>query len=170
MLPELRRYWLADRAAQWSYIVSMVSDSSRFGEEDVLKEIESHLYGAHMCVLALSHLRGCINHLRSLRIDFPPDLRTAIRAFTDEYESAHIEDARHALEHEEDRVYGEKSHTKKPYEGDFPNPRVTGRKTGSPRLTMIQVLDDDFDLSGVIQAAIVLNSPLRGLAEELFGR
>lgn len=167
MLPELRRYWMADRAAQWSYIISRVSDSSRFGEEDALREVETHLYGAHMCVLALSHLYGCIGHLKSLDTDFPPDLQPAINAFTDQYELAKIAKARNALEHEEDQIYGKK---KKPYKGDFPNPRITGRKSGSSQLTMIQVLDEDFDLSSVIEAAIVLENPLKRLAEELSSR
>ena len=167
MLPELRQYWMADRAAQWSYIISRVSDSSRFGEEDALREVETHLYGAHMCVLALSHLHDCIGYLRSLGTDFPPELKAAIDAFRDQYKSAHIRDARNALEHEEDRIYGKK---KKPYKGDFPNPHITGKKSGSSRLTMIQVLDEDFDLSSVIEAAIVLDGPLRQLAEQLYRR
>ena len=168
MVPELRPYWLAERAAQWSYVISRASDSSRFGEPDVLREIESHLFGAHMCVLALSHLHRCIGHLRSLGIDFSPDLRTAIDAFTDQYESAHIKDARDALEHEEDRVAGLNLHGRPAYGGEYPDPRITGSTAKARRMTMIRVLDEDFELSGVITAALALEEPLRELEKRLW--
>ena len=168
MRTELRPYWLANRASEWCYIVGRASDTSRFGQPDILRQVDTHLYGAHMCVLALWHLHRCLGHLEELNVELSSSTGDFVARFKYEYEKAKVEDARHALEHEEDRVSGLKLHGRPAYQGDFPNPRVTGRKSHSSRLTMIQALDEDFELSEVIEAALALEEPLRELASVRF--
>ncbi len=122
MRPELRPYWLAERAALWCYVLSRTSDTSRFGEQDILREIETHLYGAHMSVLALRHIDRCLTHLDKLDVQFSGEIACCISDFKTEYNSpnAKIQEARDALEHEENRVSRIDLGKWPPYEGDFP--------------------------------------------------
>ena len=169
MQPGLRPYWIANRATDWILIVDRSSSVRRFGKPDILREIEIHLFGAHMCVVGLRHLRRCLDHLEALVTHFPDETRKLINAFETAYDASSITTARDALEHEEDRVAGRNLGRRgTQYEGDFPNPRVTGRKSYEDRVSMIQVLDEDFELSEVILAALALDQPLRELAQSIW--
>jgi hypothetical protein len=170
MLPQLRVYWLASRASHWAWTIGMSSNTRRFGEPDPLREIETHMFGAHMCVLALRHLHRCLEHLQTLDAPFPVRTRKLVNSFMTAYNASSITAARHALEHEEDRVAGlhMDRHAGMRYDGDYPDPHITGSNSRSGRLTMIRVLDKDFELSNVIAAALALEDPLNELARSIW--
>ena len=168
MLLDDRRRWLANRAALWVLVIGMSSDKTRLGNPDMLREVETHLYGSHMSVLGLHHLHNCLCHLEALGTDFPAETRKLVKSFKAQYTSADVKRVRDALEHEEDRVAGLNLHRRPAYGGGYPDPLMTGGTAKARRMTMIRVLDEDFELSGVITAALALETPLRELEKRLW--
>lgn len=157
---------VATLATNWCLVLSRSSD---FGDSP-LKSVETHLFGAHMSVLALHHLAQCLSHLQDLGVEFPPKLAGLVTSFRREYQTQDVKRVRDELEHEEDRVAGINIGNRPPYEGDDPLTRITGHKSDDTRLSVIRVLGEDHQVRGVIDAALALDEPLRELAEQLLSQ
>ena len=165
---QLRQVWLVNRAADWLNTLMQVSDTRRIGEPDTFREIETALYGMHLVVLSANHLKKCLDLFEHAGGAFPSGLILLVQSFQQAYVSCHVVEARNALEHEEDRVEPKDPRSKQnQYNGPYPNPHVIGRKANSFHFTQIQVLDEDYDLTEVLEVASKLRDPLREFAVEL---
>ena len=164
-----RQHWLAHRAGDWIWIVGYCSRLQRNGKPDQLAIVEVHMFGAHMVTLALQHLHECLEHLRR-SVQFTPATKVAVDAFRQTYRSSNVTQLRHALEHEEDRIAGHAlgRGAKRKYDGPYPDPIITGFKTGAALVTAIRVLNTDYDLTDVIEAALALEAPMSELSNSLW--
>ena len=57
---DVKRLWLVRKAGEWAYIARLASDPSLRAPEDALAGIKMHMFGAHMTVLAMRHLKRCL--------------------------------------------------------------------------------------------------------------
>jgi hypothetical protein len=89
-----------------------------------------------------------------------------VDGFLGEYRGRNVTEARHALEHEEERVSGiDLQRGSPPYAGEeAPFPVSTGYTAATGRLTSLRVLNEHFDIARVIDGAIALEEPLRRYA------
>ena len=131
---------------------------------------ELHAYGSHMVVLALHHLNKCLGLLDELQTQVPEEFGQAAAAFRAAHNAARITDARHALEHAEDRIAAvDHRFSERHYRGDFPLERMTATSTVTGRLTQLRVLEERFDVAPAIEAALALRPHFGGLIGHLVG-
>lgn len=155
-----RLYGLVVRAGVWVCAIDRLSNA----------EAESRLYDAHMCALALDHLKRCIDSISKRDPDLTPDEQNLLQTFTDACNKAKIKELRNALEHEEDRFSGDRQER-------YPHQIYQGEDAGAPaiawdslthRLRWIYVLDARYEVGEAVERAVSLNKLLLELAQRTF--
>ena len=148
---------LVVRAIGWVWAIERLSNAAA----------ENKMYDAHMCALALDHLKRCIDSIWKRNPPLTPEEEKLLKAFSDACEKAKIKDLRDALEHEEDRFSGDRleRHPNRIYRGeDFSPPEIAWDSTTN-RLRRIYVLDFRYEIGEAADAAIALREVLSELAE-----
>lgn len=165
--PRDRAHWLVFRAARWIDVARPASDSRRFGREDMLREVETHMFGAYITVLALVHVRRCLKNLGSLGFDLPPDVQSSADLFFKSCTAVRLTQIRNQLEHEEDRVGGVKSRRVRPYSGSIVEVSLSATSySDDGRLVGLRVLGTDCNISPAIDSALALAQPLMELSNK----
>jgi hypothetical protein len=149
-----RLHGLVVRAVGWVGAIERLSNAA----------VENKMYDAHMCALALHHLKRCVDFIKKRRPPTTVEGKRLLKAFTDACRKANIQRLRNALEHEEQHFYGSARDPNMNYRGeDFSPPAIAYSKT--KRLRRIYILDVWYEIGEAADAAIALEGTLLELAE-----
>ena len=155
---------IAFRAALWAQAAGQVSDTQKWGEQlALIRTLETHIFGAHMCVLAFVHLHSSLRVLAPC-LGLDKDLVERARTFRRAYKEERIYDLRNRLEHEEEYLAGRHPRS---FSGSFPVVHVTGYDGKTGRLESVRSLDTDYVISRTLAAAVALEEPFRALSVSL---
>jgi hypothetical protein len=153
-----RLHGLVVRAAVWVWAIERLSNAA----------VENRMYDAHMCALALDHLKRCIESIRKRKPALTREERNLLKIFSDACKKANLKDLRNALEHEEDRFSGDslgRRRQNRIYQGEDAGPPAIGWDSRTNRLRSIYVLGVSYEIGEAADAAIALRDILLELAE-----
>lgn len=153
-----RLHGLVVRAGVWVWAIERLSNAAA----------ENRMYDAHMCALALDHLKRCIDSIKKRHHALTPEEEKSLKIFSDACKKANIKDLRDALEHEEDRFSGDRlkqQYKNRIYEGEDAGAPAIGWDSKTNRLRSIYVLGVSYEIGEAADAAIALRDILLELAE-----
>jgi hypothetical protein len=153
-----RLHGLVVRAGFWVRAIERLSNAAA----------ENQIYDAHMCALALDHLKRCIDSIMRRYPGLAPEAKKLFKVFSDACKKANIKDLRDALEHEEDRFSGDrlgKRRQNKIYQGEDAGAPAIAWALRTNQLRSIYVLGVSYEIGEAADAAIALRDILLELAE-----
>lgn len=153
-----RLHGLVVRAGVWVWAIERLSNAAA----------ENRMYDAHMCALALDHLKRCIDSIKKRNPALTPEEEKLLKVFSDACKKANIKDLRDALEHEEDRFSGDRlgqRYQNRIYQGEDAGAPAIAWDSITNRLRSIYVLGVSYEIGEAADAAIALRDTLLELAE-----
>jgi hypothetical protein len=153
-----RLHGLVVRAGVWVWAIERLSNAAA----------ENRMYDAHMCALALDHLRRCVDSIKNRDPALTPEEKKLLKIFNGACEKANIKDLRDALEHEEDRFSGDRPGKRRQsivYQGEDAGAPAIAWDSRTNRLRWIYVLGVRYEIGEAAEAAIALRDILLELAE-----
>ena len=150
-----RLHGLVVRAGVWVWAIERLSNAAA----------ENKMYDAHMCALALYHLKRCKDSIWKLNPPLTPEEKKLLKAFSDACEKAKLNELRNALEHEEEHFSGGRPRRRTTCQGEDAGPPAIAWDSITKRLRWIYVLGVRYPIEEAADAAIALGDVLLELAE-----